>query len=39
MWIVYNMEDSPECGYQVENREEAERICNNDPNMTSIYKG
>ena len=39
MWYVYNSEDSWECGWCVDSREEAERQCEEDPNLRMLYVG
>lgn len=39
MWIVYNREDSWECGWQVASEAEAKRRCREDENLTYIYIG
>ena len=37
MWIVYNIEDSADCGWEVPDREEAERQCYENPELTYKY--
>ena len=37
MWIVYNKEDSWECGYSVNSRAEAEAECDKDEDLTYRY--
>ena len=39
MWIVYNKQDSWECGWKVRNRVEAIRQCERDENLTYCYVG
>jgi hypothetical protein len=37
MWIVYNKEDSWECGYSVNSRAEAEAECDKNEDLTYRY--
>jgi len=37
MWIVYNREDTYDCGWEVESREEAIQQCEEDENLTYVY--
>ena len=37
MWIVYNKEDSPSCGWAVESEAEAIRQCEEDSSLTYKY--
>ena len=37
MWIVYNIEDSPKCGWEVSSQDEAERMCYENPELTYKY--
>ena len=39
MWMVFNHEDSWECGYSVASESEAMEICNADPSMMYMYIG
>lgn len=39
MWIVYNKQDSWECGWAVASEEEARRQCEEDENLTYIFAG
>lgn len=39
MWMVFNREDSWECGYSVTNEVEALNICKNDKTMDYCYVG
>lgn len=38
MWIVYNKEDSAECGWEVETEAEAIRQCEEDNNLIYVWK-
>ena len=39
MWIVYNIEDSWQCGWEVLSGEEAEKQCEENPGLTYKYIG
>ena len=36
-WIVYNKEDTPDCGWVVENEQEAKRQCAEDENLDYCF--
>ena len=38
MWIVYNREDSSDCGWEVETEVEAIRQCEEDDSLTYVWK-
>lgn len=38
MWIVYNREDSSDCGWEVETEAEAVRQCEEDDSLTYVWK-
>lgn len=38
MWIVFNEEDSIECGWQVKNEKAAIKYCSNHPGFTYGYR-
>lgn len=39
MWIVFNREDSWECGWQVKSEAEAIRQCKENETLTYVYVG
>ena len=38
MWIVYNMQDGSDCGWEVETEEEAIRQCEEDDSLNYVWK-
>ncbi len=38
MWIVYNMQDGSDCGWEVETEAEAIRQCKEDDNLNYVWK-
>ncbi len=38
MWIVYNREDSSDCGWEVGTEAEAIRQCKEDDNLNYVWK-
>lgn len=38
MWIVYNREDSSDCGWEVETEAEAIRQCEEDDSLIYVWK-
>ena len=38
MWIVYNREDSSDCGWEVGTEAEAIRQCEEDDSLTYVWK-
>lgn len=39
MWIVFNRQDSWQCGWAVESEAEAKRQCEEDESLTYIFAG
>lgn len=39
MWIVFNKQDSPDCGFIVTSEEEAKRRCEEDDTLDYIWAG
>jgi hypothetical protein len=39
MWIVYNRQDSPDCGWVVDSEKEAQRQCKEDESLAYIWLG
>ncbi len=37
MWIVYNKEDSPECGWTVDSEKEAKKQCAENEDLRYVY--
>ena len=37
MWMVYNWQDTPQCGWSAENENDAIRQCTDDENLRYCY--